>query len=103
MVWLTHSPSCGQEHTVSPRRARVDTARPPEVSINTSFEVGKYLVSPLTRRLDDGQYTAAVSIRTGRGRATHDRILRFVPVFDTPHDAIRYAADQGIVWLNAGV
>ncbi|MED5618300.1 hypothetical protein VPH43_03365 [Ideonella sp. BN130291] len=68
--------------------------------MKTSIEVGKYLVSPLTKRLDDGRYAASVSIRTGRGSATHDRVLRLVPLFDTPQAAIRYATDQGLTWVG---
>jgi hypothetical protein len=42
-----------------------------------------------------------VSIRTGRGSATHDRVLRLVPLFDTHQAAIRYATDQGLTWVGA--
>ena len=55
----------------------------------------------MTKRLEDGRYASSVSIRTGRGSATHDRVLRLLPVFDTPQAAIRYAADQGMTWLGA--
>ncbi|WP_442909196.1 hypothetical protein [Ideonella sp. BN130291] len=41
-----------------------------------------------------------MSIRTGRGSATHDRVLRLVPLFDTPQAAIRYATDQGLTWVG---
>jgi len=44
-----------------------------------------------------------VSIRTGQGRATHDRVLRLLPRFDTHQAAIRYATDQGLSWLGAPV
>ena len=44
--------------------------------INNSMAVGKYLVSPLVRRLEDGLFTASVSIRSGRGSASHDRVDR---------------------------
>jgi hypothetical protein len=74
---------------------------PRKSRIKTSFSLGKYLVSPLTQRLSDGRWSSAVSIRTGRGAATHDRILRFVPIFDTPHDARAYAAGQAQGWLGA--
>ena len=50
-------------------------------SMNTNIAVGKYLVSPLTKQLDDGRYAASVSIRSGRGSGTHDRVMRFTPVF----------------------
>jgi len=69
--------------------------------INTSIEVGKYLVSPLTKCLHDGRYAASVSIRSGRGSATHDRVMRFLPLFDTSRAALRYATDQGMAWVGA--
>jgi hypothetical protein len=62
--------------------------------------VGKYLVSPLTRRTDAGTYSAAVSIRSGRGSGTHDRIFRFIGSFPTQESAERYAAAQGIGWTQ---
>lgn len=40
-----------------------------------------------------------MSIRSGRGSATHDRVLRFVPMFDTAAEAARYAATQGLAWI----
>jgi hypothetical protein len=36
-----------------------------------------------------------VSIQSGRGQASHDRVIRFEPTFDTPQQALRYAAVQG--------
>jgi hypothetical protein len=50
--------------------------------------------------MHDGRYAASVSIRTGRGSATHDRVMRFVPLFDTYRAAIRYATDQGLAWVG---
>ncbi len=73
---------------------------PRKSRIHTPFEIGKYLVSPLIKRLADGRYAPSVSIRTGRGSATHDRVLRLLPVFDTPQAASRYATDQGIAWVS---
>lgn len=68
--------------------------------LEQSFPVGKYLVSPLTRRTESGRYTAHVSIRSGRGQATHDRVLGFVPEFGTREGALRYAATEGQLWLQ---
>jgi hypothetical protein len=65
-----------------------------------TFSVGKYLVSPLTRLTANGRYAPSVSIRSGQGRATHDRVLRFVARFPTRESACRYAADQGRQWLR---
>jgi hypothetical protein len=65
-----------------------------------TFSVGKYLVSPLTRLTDAGQYAASLSIRSGSGTSTHDRVFRFVPQFDTRAGARRYAIEQGMTWLR---
>ena len=62
--------------------------------------LGKYLVSPLVRRRSDGRFAASVSIRSGRGSGTHDRVLRFVRDFATSIEALRYAADQGRNWVD---
>lgn len=62
--------------------------------------MGKYLISPLTRRQVDGRYTASVSIRSGRGAMTHDRVLRFVPLFDCEHQAARFASAQALAWIG---
>ncbi|MEO0318389.1 MAG: hypothetical protein RL404_2066 [Pseudomonadota bacterium] len=61
-----------------------------------AFSVGKYLVSPLTRSNDSGRYTASVSIRNG----SHDRVLRFIPEFQTKEDAARYASAEGRRWIR---
>ena len=61
-----------------------------------TFSVGKYLVSPLTRLTDSGDYAASVSIRRGM----HDRVLRFIPRFATREAAQRYAVEQGLSWLR---
>lgn len=62
--------------------------------------MGKYLVSPLIRRTDAGTYSAAVSIRSGRGTGTHDRIFRFIGRFPSHASAERYAIAQGIGWTQ---
>ncbi len=61
-----------------------------------AFSVGKYLVSPLTRSNDSGQYTASVSIRNG----SHDRVFRFIPEFSTKEAAARYAVAEGRRWVS---
>jgi hypothetical protein len=65
-----------------------------------NISLGRFLISPLTRRLDDGRYTASVSIRSGRGQATHDRVLRFVPTFDSAADAAHFATPEGLSWAG---
>jgi hypothetical protein len=63
--------------------------------------VGKYHVAPITRRESGGHYIASVSIRSGRGRMRHDRVMRFVPRFDSHEQAARFAADQALAWIGA--
>ncbi|MDD2546332.1 MAG: hypothetical protein PHI55_08630 [Burkholderiaceae bacterium] len=62
--------------------------------------VGKYLISPLTRLLDDGRYAASVSIRSGSGRGTHDRVMRFIPSFSDQAAAVQYATREGLSWID---
>lgn len=64
-----------------------------------TFSVGKYLVSPLTTLTQAGTYAPSVSIRSGQGRSTHDRVFRFVARFARRDEARRYAAEQGLRWL----
>jgi hypothetical protein len=54
----------------------------------------------LTRPSTGGLHAASVSIRSGRGSATHDRVLRLLPVFATSAEASRYAAAEGLAWLD---
>lgn len=68
--------------------------------IYTPQQIGKYLVSPLIRLADTGRYAASVSIRSGRGSMTHDRVMRFVPQFDSPDQASRFATAQALAWIG---
>lgn len=67
---------------------------------HTNTTVGKYLVSPLTRQLDDGRFAASVSIRSGKGSHTHDRVLRLDPVFADHIAAAHYATSEGLQWIR---
>ena len=67
---------------------------------NPCFSLGRYVVSPLTRLLDDGAYSASVSIRSGRGQASSDRVLRLIGRFTTADGALRHAAAQGRAWVH---
>lgn len=60
-----------------------------------SYLVGKFLVSPLSRITESGDFLASLSIRSGQGRGTHDRVFRFLPRFATRQCALEYAARQG--------
>lgn len=78
-------------------------ARAPIIDFMTALSkpvtLGKYLVSPLVRRTDEGRFAPSVSIRSGRGSGTHDRVLRFTELFTSAADALHYAAEQGRHWV----
>ncbi|MCJ0765491.1 hypothetical protein [Variovorax terrae] len=67
--------------------------------INNTISVGKYRVSPLSRQREDGLYAASVSISSGRGSASTDRVMRFGEAFHTQDAAHRYASEQGLIWV----
>ena len=62
--------------------------------------VGKYLVSPLPKLLDNGTYAASVSIRSGSGSGTHDRVLRLTGLFADKLAASQYAVAEGLRWIR---
>lgn len=64
-------------------------------SFSLSQTVGKYLLSPDSELTPSGQYAASLSIRSGQGTGTHDRVFRFVPQFLSSQAAITYALEQG--------
>lgn len=80
-----------------PTPARAASARPQgkrslyHMQIPQAHEVGRYLVTPMTKLTDTGQYAASVSIRRGM----HDRVFRLIPRFDSAARAARYALMQG--------
>lgn len=57
--------------------------------------MGRFVLSPFHRSTACGRFAAALSVRSGRGSSTHDRVFGFAPLFDTPQAATRYALDQG--------
>ena len=63
--------------------------------------VGKYLVSPLIKVLENGWFASAVSIRSGSGSGTTDRVLRFARLFPCPHEATDYAHAEALHWIGA--
>lgn len=62
--------------------------------------MGRFVLSPITRQTDNGRYAASLSIRSGQGSGTHDRVFRFIPLFDSPQAAVHYALDQGRSFLR---
>lgn len=62
--------------------------------------VGRFVLSPITRQTDNGQFAASLSIRSGQGSASHDRVFRFIPLFASAQAAALYALDQGLSYLR---
>lgn len=62
--------------------------------------VGKYLVSPLAKPHGEGHYIASVSIRSGTGSATHDRVMRFSGLFDSAASALQHATEHALGWIK---
>ena len=62
--------------------------------------IGKYLISPLPKQLDNGWWASSVSIRSGAGSGTHDRVLRLTRMFQDQLAAIDYALAEGRRWIG---
>ena len=67
---------------------------------NDSITVGKYLISPITKALENGWYACSVSIRAGAGSARHDRVLRLTRLFRSQVAAARHATAEGMQWIG---
>jgi hypothetical protein len=65
-----------------------------------NITVGKYLISPLTKGMANGWYACSVSIRSGSGTNTHDRVLRLTRLFQSHVAAVRYATAEGLQWIG---
>jgi hypothetical protein len=67
-----------------------------------NITVGKYLISPLTKMLANGWYACSVSIRSGSGSGTHDRVLRLTRLFRSQVAAVAFATSEGLQWIGHG-
>ncbi|MBC5782244.1 hypothetical protein H8N03_04760 [Ramlibacter sp. USB13] len=66
-----------------------------------TLQVGKFLISPLTRLLENGWIASSVSIRSGSGSGTTDRVLRLTRLFRDSTAAADYAMGEGLQWIGA--
>ena len=80
---------------------------PPSLKYMTNFycshqpiSMGKFRIQPCSRALPNGAFGAQVSVASGRGSASTDRVMRFVPEFATPAAASQYALDEGKLWVE---
>jgi hypothetical protein len=62
---------------------------------------GKYMISPLIKAVENGWYACSVSIRSGSGQGTTDRVLRFTQMFRDGRIAADYARAEGLQWVGA--
>ena len=90
----------------APKRA-LCAVRPPSLKYMTIFycshqpiSMGKFRIQPCSRALPNGAFGAQVSVASGRGSASTDRVMRFVPEFATPAAASQYALDEGMLWVE---
>jgi len=82
-------------------------ARPPSLKYmiltfcsHQPISMGKFRIQPCSRVLPNGAYGAQVSVASGRGSASTDRVMRFVPEFATHDAASQYALDEGLLWVQ---
>jgi hypothetical protein len=74
-----------------------------ETHHHPTLAVGKYLISPLTKLLENGWFACSVSIRAGRGRGTTDRVVRLTRLFRDRLAAADFAMQEGLQWIGAPV
>jgi hypothetical protein len=67
---------------------------------NNNITVGRYLVSPLPKQLECGQWASSVSIRSGTGSHTHDRVLRLNRLFRDQLAAAEHGLAEGLQWIG---
>ena len=70
------------------------------ITNHSPITMGKYRIAACPRQLACGQFAAQVSIASGRGSASTDRVMRFHDEFPTHDAAAHYAIAQGIDWVR---
>ena len=70
-------------------------------SLLSPVTMGKYRIAACPKPLTSGRFGAQVSIASGSGSATTDRVMRFCDDFSTHDAAAHYALAQGIDWVHA--
>jgi len=67
---------------------------------HSAITLGKYRIAACPRAIEGGRYAAQVSIASGRGSASTDRVMRFIDDFPTHEAAASYAIEQGLNWVR---
>lgn len=65
--------------------------------------IGKYRIAACPSLYFEGSYLAQVSIASGSGSASTDRVMRFTDNFSSQDDAAQYALAQGIDWAHSAL
>ncbi len=65
-----------------------------------TITAGRYKISPITKRLENGWYACSVSIRSCCG--AHDRVLRPTRLSQNKHAAVSYGIAEGLKWIGHG-
>ena len=68
---------------------------------NTPVTVGKYRIVACPRALPCGRFAAQVSVASGRGSASTDRVMCFTNDFATRDAAASFALAQGLDWVRS--
>jgi hypothetical protein len=68
---------------------------------HAALQLGKYHITPLTKALDEGGFGCSVSIRSGSGSGTTDRVVRLPRRFHDRLAAAAYALEEGLRWISA--
>ena len=77
------------------------TNQPAQKAAITPRQIGRYLVSPLVKATEHGSFASSVSIRSGSGSATTDRVLRLTGLFRCATDAAAFAHSEALRWIDA--
>lgn len=94
MIHTTTSTSHNKNSTSTKFDTRNDTKRV------SPLNLGQYRIAACPKALPGGRFAAQVSIASGTGSASTDRVMRFVDDFPTFDAAARYAVAQGVDWVK---
>jgi hypothetical protein len=89
------TPVSGAHGKTATRAARHSTQ-----ALGGPRKVGKYLVSPLVKASENGWFISSVSIRSGTGSGTTDRVLRLTRLFRCAKEATTYAHAEALQWIS---
>jgi hypothetical protein len=65
-----------------------------------AFASGRYFLTPFVNTHPETGFIARLSIRSGSGMSSHDRVFTFTPRFRSEGIALRYALRQAVQWLH---